>query len=107
MAHYCFLYVTVADRAQALSIGRVLVEERLAACVNIGGAIDSIYRWRGKIEQEQETTLIIKTAKRHIPALIKRVRELHSYDVPCIVAFDIIDGCPDYLQWLEDETKTS
>jgi periplasmic divalent cation tolerance protein len=79
------------------------VEERLAACVNQIGPIQSVYRWEGKLEQSEEQLLIIKTRKELFPALEKRVRELHSYSVPEIVALPIIDGSPDYLRWLEEQ----
>jgi periplasmic divalent cation tolerance protein len=80
------------------------VDERLAACVNRLGPVQSVYRWEGKIEQSEEQLLIIKTERRLFAALEKRVRELHSYSVPEIVALPIIDGSQDYLRWLGDQT---
>ena len=80
------------------------MDERLAACVNRIAPVQSVYRWQGKLEQSEEHLLIIKTQRRLFAALEKRVRQLHSYSVPEIVALPIIDGSQDYLQWLGDQT---
>jgi periplasmic divalent cation tolerance protein len=85
-------------------LARALVEERLAACVNQVGPVQSVYHWDGKLEQSEEQLLIVKTKKELFTVLEKRVRELHSYSVPEIVALPIIDGSQAYLRWLEDET---
>ncbi len=98
------IYMTAADRDEARRIGRTLVEERLAACVNLLGAIDSIYWWDGAVQSGTETALIAKTQTGKIAALVARVRELHSYECPCVVALPIHDGNPDFLQWIESET---
>ena len=101
---YCSLYITTKDEDEARKIGRALVEEKLAACVNIH-PIQSIYRWEGVIEEEGETAMLIKTRAELADRVIERVKELHSYEVPCIVSLPIDKGNPDYLKWIEESTK--
>jgi periplasmic divalent cation tolerance protein len=103
MREFIVVYVTAGSLDEADRLARVLVEERLAACVNRIGPIQSVYRWQGKLEQSEEQLLIIKTQKELFPALEKRVRELHSYSVPEIVAVPIVDGSQDYLGWLGEQ----
>ena len=98
------VYVTCASEAQAETIGRALVAERLAACVNIIPGMRSIYRWQGAIEEARETVLIAKTGAGLVARLGERVRQLHSYTVPCVVAVPVLGGNPDYLAWLTAET---
>ena len=100
-----FIYVTAASPEQAHEIGRKLVEERLAACVNIFEAMRSYYWWQGRIEQANEAVLIAKTRSRLVPAVIKRVKALHSYSCPCVVALRVGKGNPDFLEWIAAETK--
>lgn len=97
-------YVTAASREDALRIARTLVEERLAACGNVLDGMTSVYRWQGAIETASEAVLVIKTRSELIPRVIERVRELHAYECPCVVSWPIVDGNPDYLQWIVDET---
>ena len=97
---------TFPDRETAQRIATQLVTEKFAACANILPAIESIYRWQGQVEQSDEELLIIKTRKDLFGALEKRVRELHSYDVPEIIATPITGGSAEYLSWLENETRT-
>jgi periplasmic divalent cation tolerance protein len=104
MQEFIVVYVTAGSPAEGDRLARALVDERLAACVNRLGPVQSVYRWEGKIEQSEEQLLIIKTQRRLFAALEKRVRELHSYSVPEIVALPIIDGSQDYLRWLGDQT---
>jgi periplasmic divalent cation tolerance protein len=101
----CICYVTAGSREEALAIGRALVEERLAASVNVLDGTTSIYWWQGKLEQAQEAVLIAKTRAELFPALSARVKQLHSYDCPCVVALPIADGNPDYLAWIVAETR--
>jgi periplasmic divalent cation tolerance protein len=101
----CICYVTAGSREEALAIGRALVEERLAASANVLDGTASIYWWQGKFEQTQETVLIAKTRAELFPALSARVKQLHSYDCPCVVALPIADGNPDYLAWIVAETR--
>jgi periplasmic divalent cation tolerance protein len=104
MREFIVVYVTAGSLDEADRLARGLVEERLAACVNRIGPIQSVYRWEGKLEQSEEHLLIIKTERDLFSALEKRVRELHTYSVPEIVALPIIDGSQDYLRWLGEQT---
>jgi periplasmic divalent cation tolerance protein len=101
----CFCYITAGSREEALAIGNALVEERLAACANILDGMTSIYHWRGAIEEAREAVLIVKTRAALVEPLIERVRALHSYECPCVVALPITDGNPAYLAWIEAETR--
>ncbi len=100
-----FIYITTKDRDQARVIGRALVEERLAACVNIIDGMNSLYWWHDAIQDDREAIVIAKTRAELVPKLTDRVRALHSYQVPCIVALPILSGNPDFLKWIEQETK--
>ena len=99
-----FVYMTAGSRGEAAAIGRRLVEERLAACVNILAPMQSIYRWEGRIEEAEEVVMIAKTTTGRLERLISRVREVHSYDCPCVVAWEITEGNPDFLDWIAAET---
>jgi periplasmic divalent cation tolerance protein len=92
--------MTASSRDEARTIARVLVEEELAACCNLLGEIDSIYRWKGTVEEAQEVLVLIKTTSSRFDALQQRVVELHSYDVPELIALPIVEGLPEYLEWL-------
>ena len=94
------VYVTAADADEARRIGLALVEENLAACVNILPGHTAIYRWEGKLEEGAECAFLAKTAAGRFEALRARVRALHSYDLPCIVAFPAEAGDPDFLDWV-------
>lgn len=95
------------DLETASRIARKLVEERLAACVNILPAVSSVYRWQGKIEEATEVPLLAKTTQQVYPRLERRLKELHPYEVPEIVAWDITAGLPAYLTWVAGETLSS
>jgi periplasmic divalent cation tolerance protein len=98
------VYVTTSTRDEALNIGRVVVSARLAACANIMGGVRSIYRWEGKVSEDDEALLVLKTTEARLAALIERVRALHSYTTPCVTAWPIAAGNPDFLAWIETET---
>jgi periplasmic divalent cation tolerance protein len=98
------VYITCQDRDEAMRIARTLVEERLAACANVHGAIDSFYWWEGKVQSGAEVALVAKTRSELADALTARVKKLHSYTVPCVVTLDIEGGNPDFLDWIEGET---
>lgn len=98
------LYITAAHREEAEAIAQALLENRLAACINILGGITSLYRWEGEIKTGDEVALIAKTRVDLVAAATAAVQEIHSYDCPCIVALPIQGGNPDFLQWIEDET---
>jgi periplasmic divalent cation tolerance protein len=99
-----FVYVTAKDKQQALAIGRALVEERLAACINVLDGMTSVYRWEGAVEQASEAVLIVKTTEPHVEAIISRVKALHTYSCPAVVAWPIERGNPSYLEWIDKET---
>lgn len=99
--------VTCGSVEEARKIGRALVEERLAACVNVLQApIESIYRWKGRVDSAAEFLMIIKTARERFPALEERIKKLHSYDIPEIIAVPIEKGSRQYLSWLTDSVRT-
>jgi len=93
-------YITCPGPDDARRIGRALVMERLAACVNILPKMESFYWWEGKLENDQETVLIAKTPESSREALLERVLELHPYETPCILFVPVTGGNPDYLEWL-------
>ena len=104
MSGYVSVYVTAPSADEAGRIAAALVDERLAACVNILGAINSVYRWRGALQRDTEVALIAKTRASLFDAVAARVRALHSHEVPCIVAWPIEAGDAAYLAWIEAET---
>ena len=105
MTDAILILTTCATEEEALKIANVLVEECLAGCVNVLSPVRSIYRWEGKICNEKEWLLIIKTQQTRFEDLEKKVRSLHSYRVPEIVSLPIIEGHQPYLNWLEEMTK--
>lgn len=102
-----FLYVTAGSAEEAQRVGGALVEERLAACANVFDGMRSIYWWQGRVQQDNEAVLILKTTDDRLAAAIDRVKALHSYDVPCVVALSVEAGNPDYLNWIADETSSA
>ena len=100
---YVTVYVTVADADEAERIAKTLVEERLAACVNYFPC-RSLYRWQGDIEQAAEHVLVCKTQKSIFRRLQEKVKAMHTYAIPAIVAFDIVSGDSEFLQWISNET---
>jgi periplasmic divalent cation tolerance protein len=94
--------ITASDEEEASKIARAIVEEKLAGCINIIKDVRSIYSWQGKIEDEKEVLMVVKTRKPIFDSLMKRVKELHSYTVPEIIALPIIQGPEDYLKWLKE-----
>ena len=99
------VYITCGSRDEAENIGWTLVEERLAACVNIFSGMTSMYRWENKLEQAEETVLICKTRDSLVDALEDKVKALHSYDCPCIIALPVSRGFRGYLDWIYAETE--
>jgi periplasmic divalent cation tolerance protein len=97
---YRLVLSTCASGEDALRIAETLVQEDLAACVNIIPAVRSVYKWRGKTESAAEHQMVIKTTTERYPQLQTRLRALHPYELPEIVAVPIVDGLPDYLSWL-------
>ncbi len=103
-ASVVFVYVTAPTRDEALSIGRTLVEERLVACVNVLDGLRSLYWWEGKVQDEAEACFVAKTRADLAGRVVERVRQLHSYAVPCVVALPVAAGNPDFLDWVAAET---
>lgn len=97
------VYVTASSHDQALELSRTVVAERLAACANILGAMTSVYRWEGAVRQDSEVALLLKTEKDLVDSLVARIKDLHTYDCPCIVALDISGGNPAFLNWIAAE----
>ncbi|MDH5807161.1 MAG: divalent-cation tolerance protein CutA [Candidatus Methanomethylicaceae archaeon] len=98
-------FITVGNKDEARKIANKLIEEKLAACINIIDNVESIFLWKGKIEEAKEVLLIIKTKIDKIENLIKRVRELHSYEIPEIIWFELKGGLESYLNWIEESLK--
>ncbi|MEK6682107.1 MAG: divalent-cation tolerance protein CutA [Nitrospirota bacterium] len=99
------ILITASSIDEAKKIGNALMEERLIACVNIIPQVESIFYWQEKVCNEKEALMIIKTRKSLINDIIKRVKSIHSYSVPEIIALPIISGSEDYLKWVGDVTK--
>jgi len=93
---------TVGSAEEADRLARALVERRLAACVNVVPGVVSHYRWQGELQRDEERLLVIKTRAERIEALRDALRELHPYELPELVAFEISDGSPEYLKWLDE-----
>lgn len=98
------VFITAPKEDEAAKIAQALVEARLAGCVNIIKNIRSVYRWQDKIEDDTEVFMIAKTQRHLFESFMKKVRELHSYTVPEIIAMPIVEGSEDYLKWLRDVT---
>ncbi len=92
------------NRRMMEKIGRIIVEQRLASCAQISGPIKSIYWWKGKIEETEEWVCVLKSTKTHYEEIQKKIRELHSYDVPEIISVEINRTLPDYARWVREET---
>ena len=105
MSSYVIVIVTVANREEAMKIVRSLLEERLIACANIVGPISSIFWWQGKIDEAREFLVFMKSHENHFERLSEKVAEIHSYEVPEIIALPIIKGSPPYLKWLSDSLQ--
>ena len=105
MKQAIFIYCTVPDKDTAVTIGRKLVENRLAACGSFGSPVQSIYRWQGVIEEATELALTIKTVRENYSAIEELIVSLHPYDVPEIVAVELDNGLKPYLDWIVSETE--
>jgi periplasmic divalent cation tolerance protein len=101
---YVVVLTTLPADADASTVARALVEQRLAACVNILPPMTSVYRWRDGIEEDTERQILIKTTRARLTELWERLRELHPYDVPEFVALPILDGSEAYLRWIGEST---
>ena len=104
MEDFIVILVTASSEEEAKKIARSLVEKRLVACVNIIKDVQSVFRWKGKISDEKELLLIIKTRKKLYKNVEEEVKRLHSYEVPEVIALPIVLGSMDYLYWIDSET---
>ncbi len=102
---YVFIVTTTSNKEEAVKIVRSLLKERLIACANILGPVSSLFWWQGKIEEENEFLVFMKSRKSLFERISKRVMEIHSYDVPEIILLPIIEGSPPYLDWLRDSLQ--
>jgi len=102
---YITVLITAPNEEEAAKISRTVVEESLAACVNIIRSVRSIYRWQGSVEDESEVLMIAKTKRALFDRLKGRIKELHSYEVPEIIGLPVIEGSKQYLDWLSQETE--
>ena len=100
---YVVVYITCGSHEEATTIARDLVESRLIACANLVPGVTSIYRWEGKVESDQEVLLIAKTRQVLFPKLAERVTQLHSYDLPEVIALPLQAGLEGYLKWIDEE----
>lgn len=99
------IYTTVKDVKEAKKIGKTLIDEKLAACVNIIPTMNSIYRWKNAVEETKESILLIKTIDTNIEKVKKHILKLHSYELPCILVFPVTSGFDKYLKYILDETE--
>jgi periplasmic divalent cation tolerance protein len=102
---YTIVFITAENKKEANRIAEALIKERLAACVNIIAGIESVFRWEGKIDRAKEFLLLVKTRKSLVNKIISRVKQLHSYEVPEIIALGVIAGNKNYLEWVSDSTR--
>ena len=99
------IYMTAGSLEEAEKIGKALVDDRLAACVNIIERMHSFYWWEGKVQEDHEVVMIAKTTQSLVEALVEKVKALHGYSVPCIVSVPISGGNPDFLLWIDEVTR--
>jgi periplasmic divalent cation tolerance protein len=100
---YSLIYITTSESSESKKIAKILLEERLVACTNIIPQITSLYLWKGEIEEDNESILIAKTKDDKVDQVIERVKELHSYETPCILQLEVKKASEEYLQWMENE----
>ncbi len=99
------MYITCAGADEAEALGRALVEERLAACANVLPGVRSVYRWQGALQRDAEAALLLKTRAALFEPLERRVRELHGYEAPCVVAWPIASASEPYARWVLKQTR--
>ncbi|MEG3225200.1 MAG: divalent-cation tolerance protein CutA [Methanobacteriales archaeon Met13] len=102
---YSLIYVTTSGEDESEKIAKKLLEEKLAACANIIPNMKSLFWWDGEIEEDTESILILKTRSNYLDTIKKRVKDIHSYDVPCVLEIPIKNGSEEYLKWLEESLK--
>ena len=102
---YSMVYITASGVEESKKIAKTLLNERLVACANIISGMESIYWWEGSLEEDVESILLLKTSSKHVDKVMDRVREIHSYQTPCVLEIQIKKGSKDYLDWLEKALK--
>ncbi|MEO7274497.1 MAG: divalent-cation tolerance protein CutA [Vicinamibacterales bacterium] len=106
ISEYVVVLTTLPADADAAAFARQLVDERLAACVNLLPLMESVYRWEDRVEQDSERQLVLKTSRERVAALWERVRELHPYEVPEFIVLPVTDGNDAYLRWVGESTDS-
>ena len=102
---YLVVFITTSSYEEARKIADALVDLKKAACVSIVPKVNSLFRWKGKIEEAEESLMVVKTRAELFPDVVSTVKGIHSYEVPEIIALPIVEGNPDYLKWIDEETE--
>jgi periplasmic divalent cation tolerance protein len=102
---YLVVFITTSSYEEARKVADALVSQRKAACVNIVPSVNSMFRWKGKIEDTEESLLVVKTRAKLFTEVVNIVKGIHSYKVPEIIALPIVEGNPHYLKWIDEETE--
>lgn len=105
MSEFCTIYITTETEEEANTIAAALLTDNLIACANVFPAVTSHFRWQGKVENETESAAFFKTRRALVDKIVARVKDLHSYDCPCVTVWPIEGGNPDYLAWVAEETE--
>jgi len=105
MTPYIVIFITAQDLTQARKISQQLLEQHLAACVNILDGVQSAFWWQGKVDSAAEVLLVVKSHRQFLAEIMHRVKTIHSYDVPEILALPVLDGNPQYLQWIDESLQ--
>lgn len=100
-----FFYITAGSREEAEKIAAVLVENNLVACANVLGGVQSFFQWEGEVKKEEELLVVGKTRTDLVGELVEKVKEVHSYDVPCVISWPITHGNSEFLHWIDRETQ--
>tara|TARA_B100000945_G_C20235734_1_gene527501 strand:+ start:13 stop:327 length:315 start_codon:yes stop_codon:yes gene_type:complete len=95
-----FFYITCPKKKEANKIAAFLVKNKLVACANIIHSVDSLFTWKGKVTKAKEILIVGKTMNKNVQKIVKNVKKLHSYEVPCVIFFDIRNGNTDFLKWI-------
>ena len=99
------VYITTSGLIESKKIAKMLLEEKLAACINIIPTVESIYLWKGKIEEDSESIMVVKTRSELVENVIKKVEEVHSYEIPCVLEITVNKGSKTYLKWMKSELE--
>ena len=100
---YSIIYITTSGISESKKIAHILLEKKLAACINIIPSIESVYLWKGEIEEDSESIMVVKTRSNMVEKLIMMVEDIHSYEIPCILEISVNSGSNNYLKWIDGE----